>query len=143
LVLLLGGLLAGIGLTLVVQLVGGAHGPISSHYQATIYLPTQDNAGQPFSEERWREAIQLLVTRHGGATVGGELEGWWVEEATGKTYREPVRPVVVTLPRGQVGALEQTAREVGAKLSQEAVYFRLEDADVRVISVAEKSRKRE
>jgi hypothetical protein len=143
LLVFLAGLGTGIGVVLFVQFVGGGVQPPPSHYLATLYLPIQDNAGQPFSQDQWREAVGLLVSRHGGATVGKELEGWWVEADTGKTFREPVRVVVVTLPRDQAKLLERTAREVGQKLGQDAVYYRLEEAHVRIVSTREKSQNRE
>jgi hypothetical protein len=46
-------------------------------WEATVYLPVNDNQRQPFPKEQWQGAVDLLVNEFGGATVGARLEGRW------------------------------------------------------------------
>jgi hypothetical protein len=105
-------------------------------WQATLFLPTVDNTGRHFTEEEWRTALMLLTREFGGLTHGPEYEGWW-QDAQGALHREPVRVLLVTFDRDRLPAFRRTVREVGRRLGQEAMYFRLEEAHVEVLQVRE------
>ena len=42
-----------------------------------VYLPLVDNDGRRFPDEVWQQALTDAVANFGGATLGGEQEGWW------------------------------------------------------------------
>ena len=98
-------------------------------YEATVFLPLVDNAGHPVPEEQWQEALGLLVTELGGATLGAPVEGCW-RDAGGTVRREPVRPVVVSFEPGQLARFHRTLDAVGRRLGQESVYTRFEEPRV-------------
>jgi hypothetical protein len=124
---------------LVVFLHGGPSSPGDDalpprRLEATVYLPTAPNPGHPFTQRDWDDALDLLVSEMGGATLGPPLEGCW-RGADGKPQREPVRPVVVSFEPGRLEQLRRVLRRVGKKLGQEAVYVRLEDPRVEMLAV--------
>jgi hypothetical protein len=99
-----------------------------------VYLPLADSGGQPFSEEAWHGALELLVVRFGGATLGQPQEGCWLD-ASGRACREPVRPVVVSFSRERLNEFRHAVLAVGRRLGQEAMYVRFEEPRVQLISV--------
>jgi hypothetical protein len=103
-------------------------------WQATVYLPLVDNAGQPFSDELWQEAVEVFVSRFGGATLGGPQDGRWLD-AQERVHREPIRPVVISFERRKLGDFRRTLREVGERLGQEAMYVLLEEPRVELVQV--------
>jgi hypothetical protein len=85
--------------------------------------------------------LRLISSEFGGATLGAEHEGWWHDEQQ-RLHREPVRIVIVTFERERLPAFREAVREVGRRLGQEAMYFRIEEAQIEVLRVGgEKSRK--
>jgi hypothetical protein len=108
----------------------------SPSWQATLFLPTVDNAGRRFTDEEWRSALMLLTREFGGLTIGPEHDGWW-QDAQEQLHREPVRVVLVSFDRDRLPVFRRIIREVGQRLGQEAIYFRLEEAHVEVLSVTE------
>src|SRR5262245_35024573 len=44
-------------------------------WEATVLLPLADNEGQSFADVTWQEALAVLVTPFGGATLGEPLDG--------------------------------------------------------------------
>lgn len=105
-------------------------------WEATVYLPTNDAKGVPFPDDRWQEAVRVLVAECGGATIGPQQDGWWQEEG-GSSTREPVRPVVVSFPRSKLAAFRQAATLAGKKLEQRVVYVRYEEPRVEMLSATE------
>lgn len=105
------------------------------HWEATVFLPTQDDRGVAFPDERWQEAVRVLVNECGGATIGPPQEGWWQDD--GKITREPVRPVVVSFPRDRLAGFRLAAAEAGRRLGQRAVYVRVEEPRIEMLPTEE------
>jgi hypothetical protein len=136
-VLFLAGTLTGVAAVLTWQSVAERNtGPAA--LQATILVPTVDNSGRRFTEDEWQAALGLLSASFGGVTFGAEQEGWW-HDARQRLHREPVRVVVVTFDRARLPAFRQAVRELGRRLGQEAMYFRLEPVHVEVLPVGEEN----
>lgn len=115
--------------------VEAAGGPAPRRWEATVYLPLADNGGQPFAEAAWHDALDGLVARFGGATLGPPQEGCWLD-ARRRVCREPVRPVVVSFPRERLDEFRHAIHEVGERLGQEAMYVRFEEPRVELIPVS-------
>lgn len=107
---------------------------IPRSWEATVYLPLADNQGSPFTEEHWHEALEILVRRFGGATLGDPREGCWFD-ASRRMQRERNRPVVVTFASHRLEEFRQAIHEVGQFLGQEAMYVRFDEARVDLIAV--------
>jgi hypothetical protein len=105
-------------------------------WEATVYLPVTDGTGRRFSEDNWQGALAELVSHFGGATVGAEQEGWWVDSRS-QVRREPVRPVTISFERHRLGEFRESLREVGRRLGQVEMYFRLEEPRVEIVSVGD------
>jgi hypothetical protein len=106
--------------------------PAARRWEATVYLPLADNAGRPFSDGEWEEALAAFAVPFGGATLGTPQEGCWLDPR-GRVHREPVRPVVVSFAPGRLDEFRAAARAVGRLLGQEAIYVRFEEPRVELI----------
>ena len=106
----------------------------SQQWQAVLFLPTVDNDGQPFSPEKWEEALRTLVKPFGGATLGEKLEGLWLNREQ-KVQREPIRVVRVTVASDRLDELRAVVRKIGEILEQEAVYYHLEKRHAELIRI--------
>lgn len=127
--------------------LGWEHGPRLLHrpppaaaepprrWEATFYLPVVDGGGQRLSAEDWQGALAELVRRFGGATVGGEQEGWW-RDGRDRVHREPVRPVTVSFERHRLDEFREGVRALGRRLGQAEMYVRLEEPRVEVLPAA-------
>lgn len=102
-------------------------------WEATVYLPLTDNRGSRFSDEEFQSALAVLVQGMGGATVIEEREGYWRDG--GKICREPLRPVLVSFACEQLATFRETIRQVGRKLGQDVIYYRLEKLHVELLNV--------
>jgi hypothetical protein len=102
-------------------------------WEATVYLPVNDNRGKPFPPREWRAAIGVLVERFGGATLGDRREGFWLD-AHRHIQREPVRLLTVSFDRGRLDEFRQAVHEVGKRLGQQTVYVRFEEPHVELIA---------
>jgi hypothetical protein len=105
---------------------------VPNSWEATVYLPLADDAGQTFPEPAWDAALAELVRPFGGGTLGEPQEGCWVD-ANGRLVRERVRPVVISFPAEEAEAFREAVRRLRDQLSQEAVYVRFEDQRVELI----------
>jgi hypothetical protein len=103
--------------------------------EATVFLPLVDNDGRPVPEERWQEALGLLVTEFGGATLGAPVEGCW-RDADGAIRREPVRPVVVSFEQDRLAHFRRMLQRVGRRLGQQVLYTRFSEPRVELTPVA-------
>jgi hypothetical protein len=103
----------------------------SRRYEATVFLPLVDNNKKPFSPATWQEVLSFFAKEFGGATLGAEQEGCWLDEA-GELRREPVRPVVVSFEPQLLNRFRTTLDKAGRRLGQEAVYVRFETPHVEV-----------
>jgi hypothetical protein len=106
--------------------------------EATIYLPTTGNAQKTFTKEEWHAALELLVREFGGATLGHEVEGFWID-AGGRLQREPVRPVIISFERDKLDRFRQVVLQVGLKLGQETIYTRFEEPRVELLPISSAS----
>src|SRR4051794_21940488 len=79
-----------------------AEEPPPRRWEATLYLPLNDNHGKPFPDKDWQEAVSLIVKRFGGATLGAKTEGYWLDSRQ-RLQREPVQLVVVSFERTRLG----------------------------------------
>jgi hypothetical protein len=104
-------------------------------WEGTVYVPLTDNQGRRFTDEEWRRALDVLAADFGGATLGTEVEGWSLDPQK-RVRREPVRPVAVSFGRDRLGDFRERVREVGRRLGQEAMYVRLEEPRVELLTVA-------
>jgi hypothetical protein len=114
--------------------------PPPRSWEATVYLPLTDNQGKRFPEGDLQAALTLVVRRFGGATFAEEWEGYWLNDQQ-RLQREPVRRLIVSFDRNRLGEFRQVMREVGRRLGQQAVYFRLEEPRVELLRVARDSEK--
>ncbi len=131
------GLAVGVAATLAwhIYQVGRPGGLPPRRYEATVFLPLVDNAGRPVPEQRWQEALGLLVTELGGATLGSPVEGCW-RDADGTIRREPVRPVVVSFEHDRLASFRRTLQRVGRRLGQQVLYTRFSEPRVELTPVA-------
>jgi len=131
------GLAVGVATTLAWHLyqVGRPGGLPPRRYEATVFLPLVDNDGRPVPEEQWQEALGLLVTELGGATLGPPVEGCW-RDADGAIRREPVRPVVVSFEQDRLASFRKTLQQVGRRLGQRVLYTRFSEPRVELTPVA-------
>jgi hypothetical protein len=104
-------------------------------WEAIVYLPLTDNSGRRFNSEEWEQALDVLVTEFGGCTLGAEQEGRWLDNDQ-HVQREPVRPVMITFEHGRLDDFRRSIREVGRRLGQQAMYLRLQNAQVEILDVA-------
>jgi hypothetical protein len=105
--------------------------------EATVFLPVTGNPKQPFTQNDWDNAVDLLVSEFGGATLGPPLEGRWSDEQ--RVQREQVRPVVISFERDRLPAFRRALQEVGRRLGQEAVYARYEEPRIDLLTVSPQS----
>jgi hypothetical protein len=103
-------------------------------WEATIFVPVVDGEGRRFNEPDWQRALDILVADFGGATLGNEQEGWWLD-AHKQIHRETVRPVIVSFARNRLEEFRASVREVGRRLRQEAMYVRLDEPRVEVLTI--------
>lgn len=87
----------------------------------TMFLvPLQDNDGQPFGADDWRELEQQLL-QFGGFSSGAVVEGAW--EAGGRIYRDTSRTYIVALASWtQLPQWLEVVRWARTKFRQEAIY---------------------
>ncbi len=100
-------------------------------YQATIYLPLQDNLGNEFPQDEWEAAIEVLVQEFGGATLGAKQEGFWVSGH--HIQREPVRLLTISFEHSRLDRFREKVREVGRRLGQDSVYVRFQEPQIELI----------
>jgi hypothetical protein len=110
--------------------------------EATVYLPLHDNRGKPFPPARLRGAIDLLVRRFGGATLGPRRQGFWLA-ADKRVQAEPVQLLTVSFARDRLEEFRRAVARVGRRLGQEAIYVRFEEPRVELIDAAAESREKE
>ena len=103
-------------------------------WEATIFVPVVDGEGRRFKEPDWQRALDVLVADFGGATLGNEQEGWWLD-AHKQIRREAVRPITISFERHRLEEFRASLREVGRRLRQEAMYVRLEEPRVEVLAI--------
>jgi hypothetical protein len=103
-------------------------------WEATVFVPVTDSEGRRFNEPDWQRALDILVADFGGATLGNEQEGWWLD-AHKQIQRETVRPVTISFERHRLEEFRASVREVGRRLRQEAMYIRLEEPRVEVLKI--------
>jgi hypothetical protein len=127
--------LAGIAVGGLIMLAWEEHQAASRRWEATAYVPLVDNDGKPFAESEWQEALHVLVSDFGGATVGPPQEGWWLDDGR-QVHREPVRPVTVSFERSRLADFRRSIRAVGQRLGQQEMYVRLEEPRIEVLPVA-------
>jgi hypothetical protein len=101
-------------------------------YEATVYLPLQDNHGKEFPQEEWLAAIDILVQEFGGATLAEKHQGFWVN-GHNAVQREPVQLLKITFDPDRLDRFRQKVREVGWRLGQESMYVRFEEPRVEMI----------
>jgi hypothetical protein len=103
-------------------------------WEATIFVPVVDSEGRRFDETEWQRALDILVADFGGATLGNEQEGWWLD-ARKEVHREPVRPITISFERKRLDEFRASVREVGRRLRQESMYVRLEEPRIEILKV--------
>jgi hypothetical protein len=103
-------------------------------WEATLYLPLEDNQGKRFVPEVWDGALNLLVAEFGGATLGPEQKGCWLD-AEKQIRREPIQLVIVSFEQDRLTTFQEVVRQVGRRLRQEAMYVRYEESRIDLIPV--------
>lgn len=103
-------------------------------WEATVYLPLADNQGRPFAEADWHAALDILVKRFKGATLGEPREGRWLDQ-NNQVQRERIRPVTISFEPSRLEEFRAAVREAGRRLGQEAMYVRFEEPRVELIPV--------
>jgi len=133
LALFLAGLILG-GLAVFFWMRPSEDGLPPRRWEATVYLPLADNNGKPFTEQDWNDALGILVTECGGATLGFRREGVWVDDRT-KTRREEMRAVIVSFPHDRLDSFRRALLDAGRRLGQEAMFVRLEEPRIEILTV--------
>jgi hypothetical protein len=114
--------------------VGRPGGLPPRRYEATVFLPLVDNQGRQVPEGQWHDALGLLVTELGGATLAAPVEGCWRDD-DGAIRREAVRPVIVSFEQDRLTGFRQTLQRVGRRLGQRALYTRFSEPRVELTPV--------
>lgn len=94
--------------------------------EVTILVPVADNDGRTFAAPHHAQFEAFLTERLGGFTrLPGVAVGGWVDEATGRSYRDLTTLYMVAV-RGLVGneALHEVASFAKAHYRQEAILLR-------------------
>ena len=103
--------------------------------EATVNLPLADNRGRPFTAEEWGGALDVFVSRFGGATLAEPGEGCWLDPNR-RVLREPIRPVTVSFAPRRPDEFRCAVHDVGRRLGQEAMYVRLDETRTELIRMA-------
>lgn len=85
-------------------------------------LPLLDNEGQPMPTSDWDWLTDQLVTRFGGWTLDGKVEGAWRDPKSGLIYRDASVRYVVVVEEPAVADLLSFLGEVKIRFRQEALY---------------------
>lgn len=134
----LSGSLVGLGWLAGARWGGPGDAQPGRRWEATIFLPLNDNQQRPFPAQEWDQAVSRLVREFGGATLGTPQEGCY-HNRKGELQREPVRPVIVSFGPGELERFRMVADEVGRQLGQEALYVRFEQPRVELRALGVKS----
>jgi hypothetical protein len=105
-------------------------------YQATLFVPLVNPEGREFSDQEWETAFRPFTEEFGGATFADKHEGWW-HDPQRRLHREPVRVVIISFGRDRLPTFRRAVRELGRRLGQEAMYFRLEEVQIEILNVAD------
>lgn len=106
-------------------------------WEATLYLPLQDNQGQPFPKEVRDRALDILIRKFGGATLGPERQGCWLDPKN-QIQREPIQLVTISFPEAQLEEFRAAVKEMGQVLRQQEVYIRFEKPRIESIVIPPK-----
>jgi hypothetical protein len=101
---------------------GGGEPP--RRWEATVFLPLNDNDGKLITAEEWQAALALFVREFGGATLGEVVEGYY--DDGGKVQHERMRPVIVSFEPHRLDDFRRTLDAVGRRLGQKEMYTRFE-----------------
>ena len=96
-------------------------------------VPLLDNNDPPFpaSDSDW--LCDELVSRFGGCTLDGKVEGAWRDPATGRIYRDTSLRYVVVAEQPAVADLLGFLTQVKARFRQEALFVELPQTEVRFL----------
>jgi hypothetical protein len=104
--------------------------------EATIYLPLTDNQGKEFPQLDLNAAINAIVLKFGGATLGDRRRGFWRTDDQ-KVQSEPVQLLTVSFERGRLEEFRTAVAELGRRLGQQSVYVRFEEPRIELVAVPE------
>ena len=96
-------------------------------------LPLLDNDGQPYPASDWDWLVDSLVSRFGGYTLDGKVEGAWRDPKSGQVYRDSSVRYVVVVDEPAVGDLLSFLGEVKVRFRQEALYVERPTTEVSFI----------
>ena len=86
----------------------------------TLYIPSQDAAGNDFDQRPWiDEALALLAVVGGGATVLPPAEGAWLNPETGMLIKESVVLIYTYVDPDRFVASLGTIRRFAHRLGRE------------------------
>lgn len=89
----------------------------------TTIIPTQRNDGRPVRKRELAEIRKRLIEQFGGATFEGMVDGYWIDGADGRHYRDPGIKVTIGCDRERLQEAIDAVREIGSQLDQKAMWF--------------------
>lgn len=103
-------------------------------------IPTCRNDGTPVSQAELDEIVKGFRERFGGATIDGQVEGYWLDTANGRHYFDKSLRLTVICEPERLHEAEEMVTDVGRKLDQRGMYFEVRYYDgVRLLRVPEHS----
>lgn len=99
-------------------------------------IPTHRNDGAPVLAEEQDEFMRMFRQRFGGATIDGQVEGYWLDTAAGRHYFDKSVRVTVSCAPERLAEAEALVIDIGRRLGQNAMYFEVRYFDgVRLLPV--------
>jgi hypothetical protein len=105
-----------------------------------ILLPLERNDGSAVKDGELRVILRKFLTKFGGYTVAGEVEGGW-SSPSGQEFHDRNTVVWVVIEPDQLPALRKLVVQIGRKLGQEAMYFEVTSGNVEILEVPGRRRK--
>jgi hypothetical protein len=93
-------------------------------------VPLLSNEGQPFPASDWDWLQDELVSRFGGWTLDGKVEGAWRDAESGQIFRDSSLRYVVVVEENAVSDLLAFLGEVKVRFSQLALYVERPQTEV-------------
>jgi hypothetical protein len=90
--------------------------------KVVFVLPLLDNEGQPYPASDWDWLLDSLVSRYGGWTLDGKVEGAWRDEKSGQVYRDSSLRYCVVVEEPAVQDLLSFLGEVKIRFRQLALF---------------------
>src|SRR5258708_33170645 len=102
----------------------------------TTIIPKKRNDGKPIRPREGDAILNSLTDQFGGVSMEGEIQGRWVDEESGQTYKDVGTKVTVACERERLAEAEAAVKQIGRQLGQKAMYCEVRYFDgVRILKV--------